>query len=1005
MSDDITKIRGASAGFKDDRGGAVLIPHPVLGIVKNNIDPTRSGKIEVYLNRLNSNDPDSPAYWTTVSYLSPFFGSTPNTSSSDGYGDYVGNPNSYGFWATPPDVGTEVVCVFLNGDPNFGYYIGSVPKPGLTHMVPAIGASDNIVPNSGEANSYGGATRLPVSEINNANDKQENNTNLTNQPRPIHSYQAAMMFKQGLLRDPDRGPISSSSVRESPSRVFGMSTPGRPIYQGGYDDESIGSAVQDNNIPNKNFQVVGRRGGHSFVMDDGDLTGKDQLMRLRTATGHQILMNDSAETLFIIHANGQSYIELGKEGTIDMYSTNSVNIRTQGDLNLHADNNINIHAVNDLNISATNLRMETSEEMTQKVGTDFKNDTKGDHTTKVDGGASIESQGPASLASADTAYVNGPSAVNLNTGSTSIKPKAVEALPIIAHSDTLSDPTTGYSPAPGKLESITSRAPAHTPWSEANKGVNVESDLSTESNLPEEASEGVKEVNDSVGPMPKSPTSTTLASTVPAVPTTAKVNSPAAGLSKAKASVDKATETARKLATTPSAVSKSIKGSLISQLSLNTAFSKIKNIAMETFGIVSENGKKIASLGILGLSVAQLVKSGFLKPGSDVAINAAIQSGKTIEQAIPPAMLTGKDGVNTVSQITSRTDIQVAAASSLLDASKNSLISAGVITGNENPTETSGLILSAASAGLGPTLNYIKSASGQIAQSTTNIPNSNEVMNPLSNPVPDLISGGQLAAKLATVSMGPGSPTEMFDTIKSTYVPLKANEPQVLSEPILSASQEAKATQDAMFKPKLKTSQTAAETAKLAKTGETNIFDTVVDMCTPKPTSSQSLINNAAMSTIANDPSGAAGTAVAAVREKLGSNTSLTSLASTELTAAENAKVNAEIMKVSSNGPVTIKLPTTSTDTLNVSGLAATSISLLGDTRIPPINFGNATVVTNTVQLNRDALVAAATAKMDQARMTYTEMKARLGESNPEVISALQKWKIATKDYEALVNL
>ena len=110
--------------------------------------------------------------------------------------------------------------------------------------------------------------------------------------------------------------------------LFGISTPGRPIYEGGYDDTTIADAVKDDSIPDKNFKVVGRRGGHSVVLDDGDIAGKDQLMRFRTSSGHMIMMNDSIQSLFIIHANGQSYIELGREGTIDMYSTNSVNIRT-----------------------------------------------------------------------------------------------------------------------------------------------------------------------------------------------------------------------------------------------------------------------------------------------------------------------------------------------------------------------------------------------------------------------------------------------------------------------------------------------------------------------------------------------------------------------------------------------------------------------------------------------------------------------------------------------------
>jgi hypothetical protein len=86
--------------------------------------------------------------------MSPFFGYTPNTSAKNDYGSYAGNPHSYGMWMTPPDLGTEVICIFINGDPNFGYYIGGIPKPGLNHMVPGIGAEDNVILNSEEAQSY-----------------------------------------------------------------------------------------------------------------------------------------------------------------------------------------------------------------------------------------------------------------------------------------------------------------------------------------------------------------------------------------------------------------------------------------------------------------------------------------------------------------------------------------------------------------------------------------------------------------------------------------------------------------------------------------------------------------------------------------------------------------------------------------------------------------------------------------------------------------------------------
>lgn len=682
MSDDIQKTKGTTSNYKDDRGGAATIPSAVLGIVKDNIDPTRSGRIKVYLRRQESGDENKPGSWTTVSYMSPFYGITPNTASSSAEGDYVGNPHSYGFWATPPDIGTEVICIFLNGSTEFGYYIGCVPKPGLTHMVPAIASSDKIIANSSsEADSYGGATRLPVGEINNANKKQDNSSMLTNQPRPIHSYQAAILNKQGLIRDPNRGTIGSSSSRETPSRVFGISTPGRPIYEGGYDDNAIAEAVKDDSIPDKNFKVVGRRGGHSVVLDDGDLTGKDQLVRIRTAAGHMIMMNDSIQSLFIIHANGQSYIELGKEGTIDMYATNSVNIRTQGDLNLHADNNININAMKDLNIAAENIRLESSKETTQFAGTTFKQQTKGNHTVKVDAAMSLSSKGDASMAAAGNAFLNGAK-VNLNTGSASLTPEAIKQQTLIAHTDTLYDSKKGYAAAPAKLQSIVSRAPAHSPWAAAGQGVNVKTDMSADSQLPPSPPPAVQVANASASPTPPAATSSAVSATAP---------------------VTKAASSSMNAATT---------STVVSQMSVNAATGPVKDAVAQTAGVAEVEGTKVAVVGAVALTPTQMAEAGTIKPGADAVANKLIAEGKSLTEALPTNVFTGKDGVKSVGDLANNIPAQAGAATTLLSKAEGALKSTGLITGKESSIQTAGLVMSAATAGINKTMDFVKSAIG-----------------------------------------------------------------------------------------------------------------------------------------------------------------------------------------------------------------------------------------------------------------------------------------------------
>jgi hypothetical protein len=682
--EDIFKPNGPLKSSKTDAGGGNTRPEAVIGVVKNNIDPTRAGRIQVYIQDIGANDPDDSQNWVTVSFLSPFFGMTPASGPNTGYGDYLKNPASYGVWNSPPDLGTEVVCMFINGDMNYGFYIGCVPKPEALHMVPAIGSSKNVITNEGEAQSYGGATQLPVSNINTNNTKAAEGIGFLNEPRPVHSYAASILSQQGLVRDPIRGPITSSASRESPSRVgYGVSTPGRPIYEGGYSDESVSEnlTAQDSAL-----KVIGRRSGHSFVMDDGDLVGRDQLIRLRSSLGHQILMSDDGQCLFIIHANGQSWIELGKEGTIDMYATNSVNVRTQGDLNLHADNNININAAKDLNISAGENITMTSEKATKfKAGTDFNQYTIGKYTVKVNGAMSMDAAGEASYASTSTTYING-SKVNLNTGSTGTTPAEVPPIPVVAHTDTLFDATKGYASAPGKLLSIVSRAPAHMPWANAGQGVDVKVNTSASASLPTPPSPAASAANNSVSPAPANPVTAPVASTVPdqgAVST---------------------------------ALDKNTTATMVGAVTRDAALGPAADAVKAGMGVVTDAaGKLTAVVGPMALTAAQLESAGDLKPGAATLINGLVEQGKTVTQAMTSNLFTGLPGAENLSALSQNVEAQVKATVTNFQQSQTALTQAGVMTGKEAPAQIAGLVMAGATAGIQATTDFVKNATGAVS--------------------------------------------------------------------------------------------------------------------------------------------------------------------------------------------------------------------------------------------------------------------------------------------------
>jgi hypothetical protein len=472
MGENIERSRGQPKSFKFDRGGSPTEFGPFIGQVTNNVDPTRQGRLQVFIEEFAGPNPDDKSLWRTVSYCPPFYGATPKQGSA-GVGTYLqGNQQSYGMWFTPPDLGTRVLCFFASGDPNLGYYVGCIPEQGINHMIPAIGSvpkSKAQTQNTNQSTYFGNAPLLPVTEINNENKAIGENPKFFDQQKPVHSYVAGVLFEQGLINDPVRGTIGSSSQRESPSNCYGISTPGRAVYNDLKVDAGAKNQLQGKTIDA--VKVIGRRGGHTLVMDDGDLEGNDNLIRIRTAKGHQITMSDDGNTFYITHANGQSWIELGQEGTLDVFSTNSVNIRTQGTINLHADEDINMYAGKKINLKSKesssiqsdgDLNVACKKNLTLFASTQVG--VKSNGALALDGKiASLTASGPLALKGA---------LLSLN-GAPGLPVSAPKGITKTLMPETEFNSSTGWAVKATGIESIVTRAPTHEPYPYHNQGVAI----------------------------------------------------------------------------------------------------------------------------------------------------------------------------------------------------------------------------------------------------------------------------------------------------------------------------------------------------------------------------------------------------------------------------------------------------------------------------------------------------------------------------------------------------
>jgi hypothetical protein len=87
---------------------------------------------------------------------------------------------------------------------------------------------------------------------------------------------------------------------------------------------------------------------------DGNPTlPQNELVRIKTRTGHQILLHNTEDLIYISNARGTAWIELTSDGKIDIHANDSISIHTEADLNFVAERDINLEAGRNVNVKAS----------------------------------------------------------------------------------------------------------------------------------------------------------------------------------------------------------------------------------------------------------------------------------------------------------------------------------------------------------------------------------------------------------------------------------------------------------------------------------------------------------------------------------------------------------------------------------------------------------------------------------------------------------------------------
>lgn len=451
--------------------GVNLDPGPFIGVIKNNVDPARQGRLAVWVPDIGG-DEDDPTKWYVVRYASPFFGSTLGSPGGTDQASFSTSQQTYGFWAVPPDVGNLVLITFVMGDPTRGYWFACIPNIQTRHMVPGIArpsGNTNIGTTKINQDPFFGEGRissesfLPTSELVSESATVDTDPNFFDLPKVVHTYQANIVIEQGLDKDPVRGTITSSAQRETPSQVVGLSSPGRTVPDLA-EFPNLDQLLKD---PELNLPIVVvqgfpiRKGGHSIVLDDGDLYGQNRLLRLRSSGGHQILMHDTEDLLYIGNSKGTTWIELTPDGSVNIFSNSNISVRAQQDLNFHADSNINITSGDTIKINAEKyfINQTTSYQLTA-----LENISLNAGNVGVKSGTSLLVEAVTAGVQTSGDLILKGRKIYLNTLTPEV-PLSNVPLDVYYHANVkYNDTSKIWEPSEEQVESLSPLLPTHEPW-------------------------------------------------------------------------------------------------------------------------------------------------------------------------------------------------------------------------------------------------------------------------------------------------------------------------------------------------------------------------------------------------------------------------------------------------------------------------------------------------------------------------------------------------------------
>jgi hypothetical protein len=391
-----------------------------------------------------------------------------------------------------PKIGAQVLIACIDGDTNHRIWLGCLYGQYLTHTLPhgRFTYKDADQPAGPISSSEAPIEPLHQNLTEAFTNQGSSVPNTPNLPRNNLEFRTRGADKQAALLGDEQAATVESTVSDiSDDRDQTVNEEDGNTFT---SDQGYGLSQED---PDLQFESTIRNfdpqtyswttpGFHSISMEDRT---DNVRMRFRTTGGHQIILDDTNERIYISVAKGAAWFEIDQDGNIDFFTTRNFSVHAKKDINFKTDQSFRVHAAEGIHLHADQeVRIHAVQDAHLKSNQSVR--------LHANGGAFVEADGDLNMVGHGSSFLSADSDLHLDAGGNLNQKSGTEMNlnaggdmkltggPNIHLNGPSATPATTAQDAAEFEAFFASRVPEHEPWARVMMNLTADQNVGNQFN-------------------------------------------------------------------------------------------------------------------------------------------------------------------------------------------------------------------------------------------------------------------------------------------------------------------------------------------------------------------------------------------------------------------------------------------------------------------------------------------------------------------------------------------